>query len=289
MRILWVLMLSVSLAAAAQSDVPAANPGRPTVTNTALLPPVGYVQFEQGYMGSLGSPTTGAQYGAVSTWRTALSERTLVEEQVQPVALTESAGASSVGLGDVLLGVQRVVFVPWTGAATGSGPAKTPVPTGAVAYLGRVHTGTTGDTDQGSVSHSVNVLLSGDIGAFHYDTNYLANVQPGEAADGSHSVRRVQYAQTLSVNHGLLNPNLQVALEVYHFTQPLVTTDDDGRPLSRANLVDALVAFSYTVWPNLVIDGGCSRGLTSSSTEWQSFAGFTYLLPRRLWPGGGVK
>jgi hypothetical protein len=33
-----------------------------------------------------------------------------------------------------------------------------------------------------------------------------------------------------------------------------------------------------------VLDGGFSHGFTSTSTRWQSFAGFTYLLPHRLWP-----
>ena len=51
-------------------------------------------------------------------------------------------------------------------------------------------------------------------------------------------------------------------------------------------MVDGLFALSYSVRPNIVIDGGFSHGFTSTSTRWQSFAGFTYLLPHRLWPGG---
>jgi hypothetical protein len=87
------------------------------------------------------------------------------------------------------------------------------------------------------------------------------------------------------VNHPLIRSNLQLALELYHFTQPLVHATASGEPIDRANLVDGLFALSYTLRPNLVLDGGFSRGFTSTSTQWQSFAGFTYLLPHRLWPG----
>ena len=34
---------------------------------------------------------------------------------------------------------------------------------------------------------------------------------------------------------------------------------------------------------NLVIDGGFNHGLTITSTQWEVFVGFTYLLPHRLW------
>jgi hypothetical protein len=273
------------------ADPPAANPGRPTVTNAATLPPVGYLQFEQGYLGSLTSPETAAQYGVNQVTRLAVQSRLLFDVQTQPYASSQDAGGGSFtgGSGDVLLGTQVVLFTPDLQAPAQDSPSKepverkTPVPTVSLGYLGRVHAGTTGDTDLGSFTHGLNLLMSGDVGAFHYDTNYMANIQPGSALSGSHSVRRVQYAQTLSVNHGFFNPNLQMAVELYHFTQPLVTSDDRGNAVSRANLVDVLVAWSYTVRPNLVLDGGCSRGLTSTSTRWQSFAGFTYLLPKRLW------
>jgi hypothetical protein len=32
-----------------------------------------------------------------------------------------------------------------------------------------------------------------------------------------------------------------------------------------------------------VLDGGFNRGLTSTSTRWEVFLGFTYLLPHKLW------
>ena len=40
---------------------------------------------------------------------------------------------------------------------------------------------------------------------------------------------------------------------------------------------------------NLVLDGGFNHGLTSTSTQWEVFAGFTYLLPHKLALGNHVK
>jgi hypothetical protein len=39
-----------------------------------------------------------------------------------------------------------------------------------------------------------------------------------------------------------------------------------------------LWAISYTARRNLV-----SKGLIGTSSHWEAFAGFTYLLPHRLW------
>jgi hypothetical protein len=42
-------------------------------------------------------------------------------------------------------------------------------------------------------------------------------------------------------------------------------------------------AVSYAARKTLVFDAGLNRGLTRTSTRWEVFAGFTYLLPHRLW------
>jgi hypothetical protein len=123
------------------------------------------------------------------------------------------------------------------------------------------------------------------VGKFHYDTNYIFNEQTAQESSGAVTLRRAQFAQTLSVNHPVHGDRLQLAGELYHFTQPMVHATAGGDFVARANAVDGLVALSYAVRPNLVIDGGFSRGFTNTSTRWQSFAGFTYLLPHRLWPG----
>jgi hypothetical protein len=281
----------------AAAQVPTANPGRPTVTNPATLPPVGYLQFEQGYLGSVNSPETASQYGVNQTAKIALASRLLVQEQTQPLAHSREVdeGSSSNGAGDVLLGAQAVLYLPPAAPAeTSKTPQTAPhrtiaMPTVAVGYLGRVHAGTTPDIDMGGYANSVLLLVSGDVGRFHYDTNYLLNEQTESESSpisgAGATLRRAQFAQTLSVNHPVTSPNLQLALELYHFTQPMVHTTATGERVPRANAVDGLLALSYSLRPNLVIDGGFSHGFTSTSTRWQSFAGFTYLLPHRLWRG----
>jgi hypothetical protein len=260
----------------AHAQTPAANPGRPTVTNPATLPPVGYLQFEQGYLGSLASPETASQYGANQVTKLAVATRLMLQVQTQPFAVSREVGGplSSTASGDVLLGAQGVLCLPQAPSADASKishapPARKPLaPTIALGYLGRVHAGSTPDIDQGGYSNSLILLISGDFGEWHYDTNYLVNAQ---SETGSLSA------------HGVFSPNLQLSVELYHFTQPFVSSDDAGRSVQRANLVDLLIAPSYQLRPNLVLDGGFSHGFTATSTRWQSFAGFTFLLPHRLW------
>src|ERR1035441_3959751 len=98
-----------------------------------------------------------------------------------------------------------------------------------------------------------------------YDTNYLFN----EVVDGA--VRRAQFGQTLSVSHSLYK-KLGISGEIWHFTQPFL----------RSNTVGNLWALNYNVRKNLVLDGGFNRGFTNTSTRWETFAGFTYLLPHKV-------
>jgi hypothetical protein len=302
-----ILLISFAAAQAlyAQTtEVPSANPGRPTVTTPATLPPVGYLQFEQGYLGSFTSPDTTAQHGVNEVTRLAVHPRVGLIALLQPYAATESVGTSQFinGFGDVLLGAQIVLFTPTPPKDASATPEsasktaatfKTPVPAVSVSYIRRVDPGNTGDVDLGGYSQSFLLLLSGDVRGFHYDTNYMVNEQSGTVVAPictipctgplQHTVRRAQFGQTLSVNHAIGNPNLQLSVELYHFTQPLVQLDDHQYSVAHADLFDILVAPSYQVRPNLVLDGGFSHGFTSTSTRWQAFAGFTYLLPHRLW------
>lgn len=282
-----------AFAQAAADAPPGANPARPTVTNPATLTPVGYLQFEQGYLGSLNSPETATQYGINQVTKLTVHPRLMLAVSSQPFAAsTDTAGSpTSRDAGAVQAGFQAVLFTPTltpppVKSPTDAAPEaqKSPIPTVAIGYYHTVYGGTAPDIDLGSATNTVLMLFSGDVGAFHYDTNYIVNEQDGDSNIGLHTIRRAQFAQTLSVNHSAFNPNLQISVELYHFSQPLVSATAAGQPVARANLFDLLIAPSYQVRPNLIIDGGFSHGFTSTSTRWQSFAGFTYLLPHRLWP-----
>jgi hypothetical protein len=301
--------LSLALVAVApvagtlDAQTPAANPARPTVTNPATLPPVGYLQFEQGYLGSLASPETASQHGANQVTKLAVTTRLMVQVQTQPFAVSREAGTrqSTTASGDILAGAQAVLFLPRGTASAAAQPADAvqasgtaqhrtvSAPTVALGYLGRVHAGSTPDIDQGGYANSLVLLVSGDVGVFHYDINFLANEQtdsqPLVNTSTVHTVRRAQLAQTLSINRPLFSQQLQLSTELYHFTQPFVSSDDAGHPVRGGRLIDVLVALSYQLRPNLVFDSGFSHGFTATSTRWQSFAGFTYLLPHRLWRG----
>ena len=299
-RVLRVCVAALCGAALGRAvgQAPTANPARPTLTNPATLPPVGYLQLEQGYLGSFDSPATDSQHGVNLVAKTAVHPRLMLEVQMQPWARSREAGDSTWenGFGDVLVGGQVVVWNPPESSddvvkddVHRHAYVRSATPTIALAYLGRVHSGTTPDIDLGSQSQTGVILFSGHAPGIdvHYDSNLIVSEQSGDSADASHSIRRAQFGQTFSVDRELLTPNLQFSLEVYHFSQPLLHATSTGGPVARANLVDGLFALSYSVRPNIVLDGGFAHGFTSTSTRWQSFAGFTYLLPRRLWPGSG--
>jgi hypothetical protein len=207
----------------------------------------------------------------VQSIRFSVQSRLMLEFASQPVAVsTAPVSGLETDPGDLTAGIQGVLT-----QGHGHSPAV------AVSYIGRVRSGTAPDIDVGSFSQSTIVLISGDLAGFHYDTNYL--VQEQSAAP----IRRAQFGQTLSVAHNIFSAsthnNLSLSGEIWHFTQPLVDITRDGLPSPRSNAVGTLWALGYSVRKNLVLDAGFDRGLTSTSTAWQGFAGFTYLLPHRLW------
>ena len=268
------------------------------MTNPATLPPVGYLQLEQGYLGSFDSPATDSQHGVNLVAKTAVHPRLMFEVQMQPWARSQEVGDPTPenGTGDVLVGGQAVLVNPPEGNddvvkddVHRHAYVRSATPTIALAYLNRVHSGTTPDIDLGSQSRTLIALFSGHAPGIdvHYDVNIVASEQPGDSTEpDAHMIRRAQFGQTFSIDRPLGTPNLQLSLEVYHFSQPLVHATAGGRGVIRANMVDGLFALSYSVRPNIVIDGGFAHGFTSTSTRWQSFAGVTYVLPHRLWPAG---
>jgi hypothetical protein len=136
--------------------------------------------------------------------------------------------------------------------------------------IGLVVCSTARDIDLGTFVQSATILLSDDLGGFHFDVNGLMT----EQQDDKTKVRRAQFAQTLSISHPV--GKFAVSAEVWHFAQPL----------THGYAVGNLWSASYPVRKNLVIDAGFDHGLTSTSTHWESFAGFTYLLPQRFWRQG---
>jgi hypothetical protein len=243
------------VAQSANQDEPAANPARPTVSTPATLTPVGYLQFETGIIGATDSPEFSTWYNFNEVIKLAVAPRLQFIASTQPFTHFTDGGIAGSGTGGIALGAQAVVL-------RGRG-AK---PTVAVSYFHTVYGGDTPDLDIGSPTNSVVLLASADVMGFHYDANALFN----EVSEGP--VRRAQFAQTLSVSHPI-GGKFGLSGEIYRFTQPFL----------RSNAVGNLWALSYAARKTLVVDIGFNRGLTHTSTQWEVFSGFTYLLPHRLW------
>jgi hypothetical protein len=237
-----------------QDDGVAANPGRPTVSTPATLTPVGYFQFETGILSAWHSPGLSSQSSINEVVKFSVAPRLELLVGYGPFAHSRVGNQSSNGKGGVALGLQGVLH-------QGEGTH----PTLALSYFRSVYGGDTPDLDIGSSRNSVILLASADVRGFHYDTNFLFN----EVIDVA--THRGQFGQTLSVSHGL-GGKFGLSGELWHFTQPFL----------RSNAVGNLWALNYNARKNLVFDGGFNRGLTNTSTRWEVFAGFTYLLPHRV-------
>lgn len=252
-----MFFFTFSLAAQTVADpVPEANPARPTVSTPAALTPVGYLQFETGGLGAATSPEFGTRIGINQVTKLTVLPRLEFFVQTEPyVHSSNSAGGDKeIHPGEVFLGAQAVL-VPGHGNR----------PTVAVSYIRRLYESPAPELDLGTFRESGTLLISDDLAGFHFDANFIVTEET-EAG-----VRRAQLAQTLSVSHPL--KKFTVSGEIWHFTQPYL----------KSNAVGALVAISYPVRRNLVIDGGADRGLTQTSTHWEEFIGFTWLWPHRLW------
>ncbi len=260
---------------ASTDDTPAADPARPTVTNPAHIPPPGYLQYEQGFLQANDSPGLDRQISFVQTTKLSLNHYFMVQSGDQPYAYTRQPPGTS-DTGDLTLGAQ-VLF-------NDEEEGRSNRPTVALGYNGRVRSGTAPNLDLGGFSQGLLILVSGTNFGIHYDTNYLFNEQDAYGAAGRNT-HRAQYGQTLSVTRQITEP-LSLTAELWHFTQPTVFSTRGGVPVARANAVGLLITPGYNLRPNLVLDCGFEHGLTSTSTHWEGFAGFTYLLPHRLWQGG---
>jgi hypothetical protein len=252
--ILLFLLAAAAWAQDANPDNPEANPGRPTVSTPATLTPVGYLQFETGVLGAEHSPDLPNQISFNEVVKFTLNTRLELLLQTQPFAHSDLGVLRSNDPGDVSAGVQAVLL-----------PGTQKRPTVAVSYFRRVFGGTAPDLDIGSNRQSALLLLSTDIARFHVDTNAIFNEQIQDAR------HRAQFGQTLSISHDLVR-HFGLGGELWHFTQPF----------QNGHAAGFLFGPTYTPRPNLVFDTGFNRGLTSTSTRWEVFLGFTYVLPKKL-------
>jgi hypothetical protein len=254
--LLSLLAASLSIAAQQPPDDPVANPGRPTVSTPATITPVGYLQFETGYLYANHSPEFSSQSNLNEVMKLSVLSRLQFLVSTSPFAHSRVNSQPTNGAGGVSLGAQAVLY-------KGEGTK----PTISASYFRSIYDGDTPDLDIGSAKNSALILVSADVKGFHCDTNFMFNEQ---IADATH---RAQFGQTLSISHPLAG-KFGIAGEIWHFTQPFL----------HSNAVGNLWAINYNLKKNLVLDAGFNRGLTSTSTRWEVFTGFTYLLPHKILP-----
>jgi hypothetical protein len=244
----------LSSAQSATTSVPDANPGRPTVSTPATLTPVGYLQFENGALFAQDSTEFSNRIGVSQVTKLTVLPRLELFLQTEPLAISQMQNQTAVHEGEVFAGMQGVLF--------SGGESK---PAVSVSYIRRLHASVAPELDIGTFRQSGSILLSGDLHGFHVDTNGIIT----EQIQGQ--IHRGQFGQTLSVSHPL--GKFTISAEAWHFSQPF----------EHGNAVGNLWAVSYSLRKNLVVDSGFNHGLTKTSTRWEAFVGFTYLLPHRLW------
>jgi hypothetical protein len=233
---------------------PDANPARPTVSTPATLTPVGYLQFENGTLFANQSTEFSNRLGFSQVTKLTVLPRLELFLQTEPLVTSEIQSETAVHEGEVFAGMQGVLF---------SGGASKP--TVSVSYIRRLHASVAPELDIGTFRQSGSILVSADLHGFHLDTNgIIAEQIQGE-------IHRAQFGQTLSLSHPI--GRFTISAEVWHFSQPF----------ERSHAVGNLWALSYALRKNLVMDGGFDHGVTKTSTRWEIFLGFTYLLPHRLW------
>jgi hypothetical protein len=235
-------------------DAPVSNPGRPTVSTPATLTPTGYFQFESGVLSAWTSPEFSSQTSINEVVKFAVSRRIELLSGIEPIAHSRVVGQSSNDAGGVSLGVQAVLF-----------PGEAAKPTISGSYFHSVYAGNAPDLDVGRSTNSVLLLASADVSKFHYDANLFFNEVVNAPLRGG------QFGQSLSVSHPV-TARFGLSAEIWHFAQPFI----------RGNAIGNLWALSYSASKDLVFDAGFDHGLTNTSTHWEIVAGFTYLVPHRI-------
>ena len=231
-----------------------ANPARPTVSTPATLTPVGYLQFENGVLGAVTSPEFSTRVAINQVTKLTVAPRLQLILQSEPFIHSRLDHDKGNEPGEVFGGVQGVLL-----------PGKDNRPTISISYIRRLYASPAPELDLGTYHQGATVLVSSDVRGFHVDMNAIFNEQI------ERPVRRAQFAQTLAVSHPWKRWTLSG--ELWHFTQPFTNSHAAGN----------LWAAAYSARPNVVIDFGFQHGLTDTSTRWEVFAGFTYVLPYRLW------
>src|SRR6202035_1739432 len=175
-----------SLCSVAQSapdpDSVEANPGRPTVSTPATLPPAGYLQFETGLLGAEKSQEFANRTGIEEVIKLVLTRRLEFIVQNEPMVFSDLGDRGDRRPGEVFTGLQAIVH-----------QGKGANPTVAVSYFRRLYASPAPELDLGTNRQSALLLVSFDVKKFHVDTNGIVTEQISDES----LVHRAQFGQTL--------------------------------------------------------------------------------------------
>jgi hypothetical protein len=129
----------LSQAQSGTPSVPEANPGRPTVSTPATLTPVGYLQFENGALFAQDSTEFSKRIGIGQVTKLSVFPRLELFLQSEPLAISQSKDRTAVHEGEVVAGVQSVLFV-----------GDRSRPTVSISYVRRIHTSVAPELDVGT-------------------------------------------------------------------------------------------------------------------------------------------
>jgi hypothetical protein len=167
--------------------------------DAATLTPVGYLQFENGFLNAIKSGEFSTRAGVNQVTKLALTRR--IEFLLRSEPLVGSQGSIHVASrpGEVFAGVQGILSGGTQQGLTVAG-----------SYFRRLHQSPAPELDSGTFRQDALVLISDEFREFHVDANVVFSEQVKEP------VRRGQFGQTLSLSRVFGKTTLSG--EIWHST-----------------------------------------------------------------------
>jgi hypothetical protein len=112
-QVLLLLLAAFVPSSAAQSQTseePTANPGRPTVATPATITPVGYLQFETGFLGAKHSHEFSSRYSLTEVVKLSVASRLELLAPIEPFVHSIANGITANRGGDLYWGAQAVLY-----------------------------------------------------------------------------------------------------------------------------------------------------------------------------------
>ena len=246
------MLATFSVAVAAEDESPSVVPYRPSVSTPAALSAPGWLEVESGFLHE--HTATGVRRESVPVtlklaftpdWGVRVASDAWVQRR-------DESGERATGSGDTAIVVKRRFAIDDESAFGLEG--------GAVLPSSRHGLG----IGSGKPDWALNAIYSADFGPWHTDVNAAATRIGANDAGTS----RTQFLGAASLSRSLG--------EHWGVIGEVSGTGQHGADATR----QLLVAASYNVSKQLVLDAGAARSLRSGAPVWSTFTGLTWLAAR---------